>query len=225
MKSTMPPNGWSQGQCRVIPVVIDDSNLPLEVGGLLYADFRNSFKHGMSSILTALSHEVATRPKAFYQIMDDAVSVVFGSIGYVSTVTEYSSASDDYESVRFTIPVDGSDIRFDAVYDTVPDYGNEQEPIDDRFWSEYTIINAQRDETFFLLVSERPIGFELDSIYESEPKIGVKTFSSYSNAIEKCWTVVVDVSTTKKSEEQHDLLRNAKACLVQLAHKTFGDFN
>lgn len=46
-----------KGQCRVIPIVIDDSLLAPEVQGLLYADCRKSLKSGWKAILTAIQHE------------------------------------------------------------------------------------------------------------------------------------------------------------------------
>lgn len=208
-----------QGQCRVIPVVIDDHKLPAEVAGLLYADFRSSFKHGMNSVLTALSHEVARRPKYFYQLMDDAVSDIIGSIGHASTMTEYSPASDSYQFASVLVPENGGHFRIEAVYDTEDSYGLKNTPLDNKFWSEYTEINSQRRETFFVLVSKRPIGFELDYVHEDEPKIGVKSFPSYDDEIENCWAIVVDMSDTPDSDGQRRLLRMAKDCLVDVAQK------
>ena len=46
-----------KGECRVIPIVIDQTSLPAEVRGLLYADCRKGLASGIPAILTALKHE------------------------------------------------------------------------------------------------------------------------------------------------------------------------
>jgi hypothetical protein len=45
-----------KGECRVIPIVIDETPLPAEVRGLLYADCRKGLTTGLPSIVTALKH-------------------------------------------------------------------------------------------------------------------------------------------------------------------------
>ena len=208
-----------QGKCRVIPVVIDDHKLPAEVAGLLYADFKTSFKNGMNSVLTALSHEVAKRPQMFYQVIDEIVREIFGSIGYVTTLVDYSPASDDYEVVSVLILKNGENIKIDAVYDTESDYGSSKTPLDEKYWSQYTEINSQRNEPFFLLVSERPVSFELDEFYECERKIGIKSFPSNDVDFENCWAVVVDVSDAQEADERRRLLKLAKNCLEKIANE------
>src|SRR5207249_12034978 len=69
-----------KGECRVIPIVIDETPLPAEVRGLLYADCRKGLAAGVASIVTALEHEArrAEMEHSFWSRINNLVDEVFG---------------------------------------------------------------------------------------------------------------------------------------------------
>ena len=88
-----PPERMIKGECRVIPVVIDETSLPAEVRGLLYADCRKGLASGIPSILTALKHESrrAEMEHSFSSRVGKLADEIFGGRGGVFT-TEYRGA-------------------------------------------------------------------------------------------------------------------------------------
>lgn len=76
-----------KGECRVIPIVIDDSELPPEVVGLLYADCRKGLAQGIPSILTALKHEArrAALDYSFSSRIDRLVEEIFEGKGVLQS--------------------------------------------------------------------------------------------------------------------------------------------
>jgi TIR domain len=97
-----------KGDCRVIPVVINDVALPPEVVGLLYADFRGNFSPGMKSILTALEYEArqALARKGFWAEARDLLEEVLGGRGFASIRREYQTI--DYDLVYLPATVEGN---------------------------------------------------------------------------------------------------------------------
>src|SRR5258708_785633 len=110
-----------KGECRVIPIVIDETPLPAEVRGLLYADCRKGLASGIPSILTALKHEArrAEMEHSFSSRVGKLVDEIFGGRGGVFT-TEYRG--QDWDVVTIPIPDPDGDER-DVFYDVIPDYG------------------------------------------------------------------------------------------------------
>ena len=204
-----------EGKCRIIPIIIDSARLPSEVSGLLYADFRKSFKDGVHSVVTALSYEAAAHHKFFYQVIDPIVVSVFGSKGSSATVGGYQS--DEYNFIHVTSRSTSNPGDMDVVYDTVEDYGGRKEPLDPRFWEEYATVNANRTETLSLLITQRPIEFPIDSIWAGDPNIGVREFASNIVGNTTNAAVLVDMSSVDGHEEQVRLVQQAKEFLVFLA--------
>jgi hypothetical protein len=93
-----------KGECRVIPVVIDETPFPAEVIGLFYADCRKGLARVLPSILTALQHEArrADMEHSFSSRVDRLVDEIFGGRSSVGT-TEYRGPDWRLSRCRFLI--------------------------------------------------------------------------------------------------------------------------
>jgi hypothetical protein len=206
-----------KGECRVIPVVIDDPSLPAEVIGLLYADCRKGLARGLPSILTALQHEArrADMQHSFSSRVDRLVDEVLGGRGSVGT-TEYRG--QDWEVVTMPIPDRDGDER-DAFYDTIPDYSRmwsgKSEPLDERWIDEFErgVKDIQTD--FALIVSERPVQFKVDQSSSAFPNVAVRRFKWNNLGMTYLQMVVVDFSGMEAEEQQKESLREAKKMLIE----------
>jgi hypothetical protein len=205
-----------KGECRVIPIVIDETPLPPEVRGLLYADCRKGLTAGIGSILSALKHEArrAEMERSFTSRVDRLVEEIFVGYGFAST-TEYRGR--DWEVIAMPIPDLDGDER-DAFYDAIPDYrrsfGN-PEPLDESWLTEFErgVEDTQCD--FALIVSERPVHFKVDQRSSSFPNVAVRRFKWEQLEITYRQVVMVDFSEMQEEELQKGALREAKALLIE----------
>src|SRR5208282_4039567 len=162
-----------KGECRVIPVAIDETPLPAGVIGLLFADCRKGLARGLPSILTALQHEArrADMEYSFSSRVNRLVDEIFGGRSFVGT-TEYRG--QDWEVVTMPIPdLDGDEQ--DAFYDTIPDYrrkwSGKSEPLDERWLDEFQRGVEDTQTDFTLIVSERPVQFRVDQRSSAFPNV------------------------------------------------------
>ena len=206
-----------KGECRVIPVVIDETPLPAEVIGLLYADCRKGLAQGLPSILTALQHEArrADMEHSFSSRVNRLVDEVFGGRSFVGT-TEYRG--QDWEVVTMPIPDLDGDER-DAFYDTIPDYsrswGGKSEPLDERWLDEFQRGVEDTQTDFALIVSERPVQFRADQRSSAFRNVAVRRFRWEQLGMTHLQIVVVDFSEMKGEEQQKAALREAKVLLIE----------
>jgi hypothetical protein len=158
-----------KGKCRVIPVVIGEVDPPPEVAGLLFADFRRSFASGVRSVLTALEYErsVLERTERFSQRADRAVKKQFGPIGWTSTDDAYRNES--WETIEVRIPMaalreagleEKDDGEIPVFYDAINDFGR-AEPLDEGWFEDFRRVFSESSEDLALIVTERPIGFDV----------------------------------------------------------------
>jgi hypothetical protein len=208
-----------KGECRVIPVVIDETPLPAEVIGLLYADCRKGLAQGLPSILTALQHEArrADMEHSFSSRVNRLVDEVFGGRSFVGT-TEYRG--QDWEIVTMPIPDLDGDER-DAFYDTIPDYsrswGGKSEPLDGDWLDEFQKGVGDTQTDFALIVSERPVQFSVDQRSSAFPNVAVRRFRWEQLGMTHRQIVVVDFSEMKEEEQQKQALREAQKLLIECA--------
>jgi hypothetical protein len=206
-----------KGKCRVIPVVIDETSLPAEVIGLLYADCRKGLARGLPSILTALQHEArrAEMEHSFSSRVGRLVDEIFGGRSFVGT-TEYRG--QDWEVVTMPIPDLDGDER-DAFYDVIPDYSRswsgKSEPLDGKWLDEFQrgVKDIQTD--FALIVSERPVQFTVDRRSSAFPNVAVRRFKWEALGMTHLQIVAVDFSEMKEEEQQKAALREAKGLLIE----------
>jgi hypothetical protein len=204
-----------KGECRVIPVVVDETPLPAEVIGLLYADCRKGLARGLPSILTALQHEArrADMEHSFSSRVDRLVDEIFGGRSSVSTM-EYRG--QDWEVVTMPPDLDGDER--DAFYDAIPDYSRrwgKPEPLDERWLDEFkrSVQNIQTD--FALIVSGRPAQFKVDQCSSAFPNVAVRRFKWDNLGMTYLQMVVVDFSEMEVEKQQKEALREAKNMLVE----------
>jgi hypothetical protein len=206
-----------KGECRVIPIVIEDTPLPGEVRGLLYADCRKGLAAGIPSILTALKHEArrAEMQHSFSSRIDKLVEEVFEGRGWCSP-GQYRGR--DWEIITMPIPdLDGGE--WDAFYDAIPDYtrswGGKTEPLDERWLAEFERGVEDTDTDFALIVSERPVQFEVDGRSSAFPSVAFRRFKWEQLGMTYRQVVVVDLSVTKEEEQQKAALQEAKKLLME----------
>jgi hypothetical protein len=182
-----------KGECRVIPIVIDDTPLPAEVRGLLYADCRKGLVSGTPSILTALKHEDrrAEMEYSFSSRVGKLVDETFEGRGFVSPILY---RGQDWDVVTMPIPdLDGNEQ--DAFYDAIPDYGRRRgkpEPLEEGWLDEFE--RDQRSSTF--------------------PNVAVRRFKWEHLGMTHRQIVVVDFSGMNDEEQQKAALREAKKLLI-----------
>jgi hypothetical protein len=206
-----------RGECRVIPVVIDETPLPAEVRGLLYADCRKGLAGGMPSILTALKHEDrrVAMERSFSSRVDKLVEEIFGGRGWVSP-GEYRGR--DWEVVSMPIPdLDGEEQ--DVFYDAIPDYsrgrGGRSEPLDEGWLAEFDRGVEDTNANFALIVSERPVQFKADDRSPAFPNVAFRRLKWDQLGMTYRHIVAVDFSVMKEEEQQKAALLEAKKLLIQ----------
>jgi TIR domain-containing protein len=206
-----------KGECRVIPIVIDETPLPAEVRGLLYADCRKGLAAGIPSILTALKHEArrAEMEYSFSSRVDKIVEEVFEGRGWCSP-SQYRG--QDWEIITMPVPdLDGNER--DAFYDVIPDFSRtwrgKTEPLDEGWLAEFEKGVEDTNTDFALIVSERPVQFKVDERSSAFPNVALRRFKWEQLGMTYRHIVVVDFSVMKEEEQQKAALREAKKLLIE----------
>lgn len=207
-----------KGLCRVIPIVIDQTALPPEVRGLLYADCRDSLDNGWPSILTALQYESrqAALKQAFWSRAEVLIKEVFGPTGSASDYGEYKSR--DCSLVYLPIQdADGND-EVVATYEVISSYLPEPIALNKKWFDEYCDeLDNWPDSSLSLVVSERPIEFKLDASHPANSRIGVRRFREDFLGYTHRQVIVADLSGLKDETEQKMVLHLAREMLLQSA--------
>ena len=195
------------GDCRLIPVLRGKVEVPPELKGLIYADFRKSFARGFDAVAAALEKETQELPLRSWQLLGELIHQVFDSKGYSSGGGEYESF--DYEFVEIEGLKDPlQDSQFDAsiILDTVHDYLGKLEPLSDFWWNEYLSVHEKYADKYRLIVTERPVGFSIQRA--NTPSMRVLTRDDK-------WidVTIADVSGLTDREEQRTVLLEAKDIL------------
>ena len=73
-----------QGNCRIIPALKGKVEPPSELKGLVYADFRRSFKKGLEAVLAALSKEADAVVIGSWRELECFVEETFDNHGFAS---------------------------------------------------------------------------------------------------------------------------------------------
>jgi hypothetical protein len=204
-----------KGECRVIPVVIDDSNLPAEVLGLLYADFRSEFKHGYKGIRTALQHENA-RAEAearFWIVARRLTRAAFGGSGSVSIGRGYAEQS--YDIVHIAVPGQDPNKHMNVFFEIVSNHVEVPEPLDEEWWRDFRGSMDDIPERLFLVVTDRPITFEVVRPDNAFPAVSYREFRN-GRSKPYAYAVLVDCSVLPR--EQWPLgIDRSRSTLMDLA--------
>lgn len=206
-----------EGRCRVIPVVIDDAELPPEVTGLLYSDFRVGWSSGFKSIVTALDHEaqVKARTGSFWSRAEELLSQSFDSVGSVFSDPE-GYESEDFNAIF--LPRNGEPSEdVTVLYETVPDYRRDRKPVPQKWAAGLSEKMERLGQDFGLVLSERPLGFEMPRPFEQNERLG---------AIPNGWgskvygyTVYADLSSLADFSAELEVVRASRIFLEQLTRE------
>lgn len=208
-----------QGKCRVIPIVIDNAELPEEVQGLLYADCRVSLDTGWNSILTALQHENqrATQEQGFWAQADELIEQVFESKGWSSINGEYQSK--DYEIVFLPVNDENND-EFCVAYEVISSYTSADNFLTESWWNDYYESTSIFPELLHLLVTERPIAFKLDAKSQKNPRVGIRSewLKNHGLNLPLRHVVIANLCGISNREERKSILNEARSQLIELAN-------
>ena len=209
-------NRMVKGDCRLIPLVIDDSELPAAVLGLLYSDFRGPFKYGFHSVESALQYENAraTAQASFHIVATDLIYEAFGGHGSVSLDGAYADRS--FSIVMIPLAESSTDSTY-VMFDTESAYSEPAEPLTEGWWTEFSATIGDLPAPLFLIASERPIAFaaigdevgRTDLVYR---RVGTSNKESHGGA------VFLDLSNTAR-ETWLASIKDAKRLLMRLAQE------
>jgi hypothetical protein len=199
------------GHCRVLPVLIDDVEVPPELAGRLWADCRPGRRVGMKSILHVLDLEADKYPEPTSPATMDspdawvrtrAYEDFLGSLsgGWWSGSMELSATRDiDLEGVN----IGGRDVIVDVV--TVYSQREELSEHDYEDWT--TRVLEELNETCGLLITEKPPTDKLRERLNIEDRIGAQPSSGLFQP--SGLLLVADLSEDLSDDHARDILRRA----------------
>ena len=206
-----------KGECRLIPILKGDVELPNELHSLIYADFRTSFSRGMKAVLAALETEASQSLQGSWAELRVLLGEVFDHEGNASLTSEYDSLDYDFVQIEGIVDPAHTDDEADIVYDLVHDYLGKQEPLGDPWWREYLDARERYPTSFYLIVSERPIDFRAASVSSNSNHVRVFISPSYGGPQV---VVVADLSHSNITTEKRRILEAARGELVRVAIET-----
>lgn len=199
-----------KGECRLIPILLGDVEPPNELKGVIYADFRSSFRDGVRSVLAALETESTLALRGSWAELPALIEEVFDEEGTTSVMGVYESFSFDFVQLEGLVDVAYSGNDAEIVYDIVHDYLGTKEPISEPWWSEYLAARERYPSSFYLIVSERPVDFSACAVSSNSREIHVFANHSY-------FVVVVDVSSASEAAQKLEILQAAREEFVDAA--------
>ena len=209
------------GQCRVIPIVIGDAELPKEVLGLLYADFRNGFGDGFRSVRTALQHEDAriASSASFWVVAPEIIRTEFGGSGHVSLDTEYIDR--DYAIVTVeTNDRKGRAKSLNVVYTTIAAYGQPAPPLTESWWDEFSSSMEAIPERLALIVTQRPVAFEAARPDPTNPQVSYRQLMTTATPLAAYgYAVFADCSGLPR-DKWPEVVNGSRREVERLAKKT-----
>lgn len=162
------------GELRLIPVRLEEVEMPAEVRSMLYADFTEGFDDAAALVLRALEQEAKkfrdTREKQYlYLEADRLVMEVFDGTAYVSHDREYRSL--DY-NVALLEQSDRPDVEIP--YDTEDAYSEDARPLTSDWLNEFLEADISQMERYSFVITRRRVDLELDSLEGSGGRVRVR---------------------------------------------------
>lgn len=209
-----------EGKSRIIPLVIDDAELPAEVAGLLYADFTKGWATALKSVLTSLEHDARAMAVngAFWSRAEQLLSDAFGSTGSIFGDAD-GYRREDFSAVFITSLAAGAD-DITVPYETLTDYQNEGKPVPEAWATEFTEELERYGESYGIVVTQRPLGFAVSRTYEHNDRVHVIT-SGYNDRVYS-QVVYADLSGLAEYEKELSVVKAAKDFLTELANEREG---
>ena len=210
-------NRMIDGHCRVIPVLIDDVEVPPELDGMLYADMRPGTRNGYKQIQKALLNEADKYPTPAAPPSMDSGSAWMRKQAYENFLGDLAdggwffgtadiSATRSVDLHGFTLH--GSDVQVDIVMY----YGHSPNGISRSDFADWASSIGHYDlARFGLLISECSLNPDLASDLEVNNCIGVHREVS-GGPVDLL--VVADLSSCQDESESRDVLSRAHALIT-----------
>ncbi|GAB7006509.1 hypothetical protein JCM18899A_39820 [Nocardioides sp. AN3] len=207
------------GDCRVMPVLIDQVDVPTELEGRLYADMRPGRRGGFNSVIRTLTSEAAKYPIPSSPTRMDSEQSWVRHQAYRDFLGELAdggwfSASMDVSATR-SIDFEGMSISGqDVPVNFVSAYGFSEGQLTPRDWNDWSSrVLEDLNETCGLLVTERPANDQLSESLGIRDRIGLeqtKNFFKRSGLL-----VMADLSEQMNDGQAKDVLRRAHSALAE----------
>ncbi|MEA2162361.1 MAG: hypothetical protein QOK37_488 [Thermoanaerobaculia bacterium] len=208
-----------KGECRVIPIVIENVPLPTEVQALLYANCRESLDQGWPSIITALQHEDhrATKELGFWAQATRLIEKVFAH-GYTFSLAEYGG--EDY-NVVYVKARDHQGEELTIPYETIQSHGSEVTPLGEAWWNDYSGATERIGFPYSLIVTNRPLDIPLDRVHGATSRVGFKSSGDHGYEFGEHHVVFVDLSGVEDEGERKQTLKLARTFIRDAARERF----
>ena len=204
---------------RLVPVLLDSTPLPNELGGTVYADFTGSFEKGLELVLLALEQEVqAEQPSdvmvPFYKQAEEWVRSAFDGVGWASISGEYKSV--DYD-VAIVEEVGREDIE--VGYDTAESYAQEPRPLNPAFYGEFLEETEAWGLKYHMLLTRRPPGDAYPALDGTDGRIriieerlpeGKRTRELFAGQFLSRLILIIDLSNDVDEKTAKELLERAR---------------
>lgn len=206
-----------EGNCRIIPILKGNIEVPSELKGLIYADFRKSFKQGMEAVFSALSKEGQKAVRDSWAETRSIIEDVFGGHGFSSVMGEYESFDYDFVNISgVRDPNLQENEEASIVYEIVHDHSNKQKPLGEEWYKEYVETWERYSETYHLIVSERPVSISFLKYENEQSLIGwtVKKRWGFQNPL---IIVFSDLSGADDYSKKYEIVSMAKNEIVRIS--------
>jgi hypothetical protein len=196
-----------KGKTRLIPILIENVDLPPELSGLVFVDFRKPFNNGLKNILKALEHEESkcslrkvSEKITFWESIEDILEKTFDSKGFISSMGEYKYM--DFSFVRLD--------KIEIGYEIISSYGDKK-ALSERWWDEFSEVISESGLPYFLLITQRPVEFKITQFFEYEKgKIMLKDAPSVILGVDTIKVIIIDLSEAVNIEDYSSLIEKAK---------------
>lgn len=214
------------GRCRVIPLVIGRGEPPAAVRDILYADFRKSFRAGLSAVVSSLKHDaeqlaLATTKRGARRRKHEptAREQVFGAGGWASRLSDEGDRRKNWDVVY--LPVQDPDgmactvmvdhVRAD-IYDLI-----EPKSLRDGWWIDYVYETEYIGEPLRLVIAERPLQMAGLEPGAKHNRVRYRRFESPFVGRSDVHVIFADVSAVRDAKEEAAVYRAARRKLTETA--------
>lgn len=206
-------NRMIKGEMRLIPVLIQDVTLPVELSGLVYVDFRESYDDGLRKVLFALDSEASkydsrriTKEPTFWELIEGILHSAFDSKGGGSMSGEYKSKDFNYVMLGQTA----------IWYEIISAYGHKR-PLSRQWWDEFSEIASDWAVPYILLVTESPVGFEVtESSEDTRGKVMLQDIPSRFTNFGDTKVIIADLSALDNPDDYEAVIENAREIIRAL---------
>lgn len=205
-----------KGACRVVPVLIDEVDVPSELAGRLYADMRPKRRGGFAKLVRVLDAEAARYPAPAAPLTMDSPDAWIRRQAYEKFLGKLADGgwfSADMEiSATRNVSFEGMTIGDrDVIVDVVSIYSLRGELTIRDFDDWVTRVGEELNETCGLLITEKPPSDDLVAKLNLDDRIGQQTTSGIfqpSGAL-----VLADLSEDMSDAHARDVLIRAHQVL------------